>query len=126
MASNSFPKRVRLLRPTEFERVFNARNAASNEWVVLHGAANELGYPRLGLTVSRQRGGAVVRNRWKRLLREAFRLSQQSLPALDLVCVARGQTPPGLDQFTESLPELCARIQKKIAGAAFRSEGKPL
>ena len=83
MTRSYFPKTLRLLRPTEFERVFAARNSASNAWLVLYGAANELGHPRLGLTVSRKVGGAVQRNRWKRLLREAFRTTQESLPALD-------------------------------------------
>jgi ribonuclease P protein component len=120
MSGNSFPKRMRLLRPSEFEHVFAARQSAANQWIALYGAANEFGYPRLGLTVSRHRGGAVVRNRWKRLLREAFRLSQHDLPALDLVCVVRGQSPPKLSQLMESLPRLVSSIQNKIERAAQR------
>jgi ribonuclease P protein component len=125
MKKKSFPKRVRLLKASEFERVFDARNTASDQWVVLHGASNQLGYPRLGLTVSRQRGGAVERNRWKRLLREAFRMSQHSLPAIDLVCVVRAKVPPRLDQLMESLPALCVRIQKRIERASSCCEGNP-
>jgi ribonuclease P protein component len=122
MKNNSFPKRVRLLKASEFERVFDARNSASDQWIVLHGASNELGFPRLGLTVSRQRGGAVERNRWKRLLREAFRLSQHNLPPLDLVCVARAQAPPRLNQLVESLLGLSGRIQTKIEGRSRHRE----
>jgi ribonuclease P protein component len=118
--NNSFPKRVRLLKPSEFERVFDTRHSASDQWIVLYGASNELGYPRLGLTVSRQRGGAVERNRWKRLLREAFRLSQQSLPPVDLVCVVRAKVPPRLEQLRESLSALAACIRKKIEKASPR------
>jgi ribonuclease P protein component len=110
MAEYRFPKRMRLLRAREFERVFAARASAANAWLVLNGAVNDLDYPRLGLTVSRRVGGAVARNRWKRLLREAFRLTQQALPPLDLVCVARATEPPELRQLMESLPELAARI----------------
>jgi len=120
--NNSFPKQLRLLKASQFERVFKARNSASDQWIGLNGAANELGYPRLGLTVSRRCGGAVERNRWKRLLREAFRLSQHSLPAVDFVCVVRAQEPPGLEQLKRSVTSLAARISKKAAQQAHKIE----
>jgi ribonuclease P protein component len=47
---------------------------------VLFGKPNNLGYPRLGLTVSRKIGGAVTRNRVKRLFREIFRRSCADIP----------------------------------------------
>ena len=47
------------------------------------------GPPRLGLVVSRRLGGAVRRNRVKRLLREFFRRHQTYLPAADIIIVAR-------------------------------------
>jgi ribonuclease P protein component len=109
-----FSKRMHLLRASDFERVFAARASASNASLVMFGAANELGHPRLGLTVSRKLGGAIARNRWKRLVREAFRLSQHKLPAVDLVCLARGQTIPELNRLLELLPELAARIDKQL------------
>jgi ribonuclease P protein component len=123
MSDHRFPKRVRLLRAGEFERVFNARNSASDAWIVLYGAASELGHARMGLTVSRRVGGAVVRNRWKRLLREAFRMAQSDLSPLDLVCVVRGQSPPTLGQMRESLIALSGRIQGKMEERAKRREG---
>jgi ribonuclease P protein component len=123
MSDHRFPKQSRLLRPSEFERVFDARNSVSDAWIVLYGAASELAGPRLGLTVSRRVGGAVVRNRWKRLLREAFRLTQGDLPPLDLVCVVRGQSPPTLGQMRDSLIALAGRIQGRIEERAKRREG---
>jgi ribonuclease P protein component len=114
MANERFPKRMRLLRASEFERVFAARSSAGDAWVVLYGAVNELGHPRLGLTVSRKVGGAVARNRWKRLLREAFRLKQHELPSLDLICIPRASSNPQLGPLLESLPALATRIQRQL------------
>ena len=56
----------------------------------LYGLPNTTGYSRLGVTVSRRIGGAVGRNRVKRVLREIFRYNRDALlPPLDLVVVAR-------------------------------------
>jgi len=114
MTDCRLPKRLRLLRATEFERVFAARSSAVDAWLALYGTANELDHPRLGITVSRRIGNAVARNRWKRLLREAFRLSQDRLPVLDLVCVARAQAPPPLSQLTESMRSMAMGIAQQL------------
>jgi ribonuclease P protein component len=121
MTNQRFPKQVRLLRPSEFERVFAARSSAESLGIVVYGAANEIGHPRLGLVVSRRIGGAVARNRWKRLLREAFRIAKSGLPPLDLVCVVRGQSPPPLAQMVECLPALVRRIELRLQKVARHS-----
>jgi ribonuclease P protein component len=118
MASQRFPKQTRLLTAKEFELVFSTRVSAGNSALVLYGAANDLGHPRLGLTVPRRIGGAVLRNRWKRLLREAFRLQQHELPAIDFVCVPRAASPPDLRQLMESFTSLTQRIERKLQAAA--------
>ena len=76
------PKSARLLKPSEFDRVFRERTSTSDGLIILYGALGASEQPRLGLTVSRKCGNAVVRNRWKRSLREAFRLVQHQLPHL--------------------------------------------
>jgi len=62
-------------------------------------AKNDCGYPRLGITLSKLCGDAVVRNRLKRLLREAFRLNQKRIPAgFDYVLMISPQWLKGLDK----------------------------
>jgi ribonuclease P protein component len=113
MGDHRYPKHVRLLRASEFERVFATRLSAGDASLTVHGAANDLGHSRLGLVVSRRVGGATVRNRWKRLLREAFRLTQCLLPPLDLVCVARSAAPPPLGELIQMLTVLAKRIEQR-------------
>ena len=114
MTDHRFPKRLRLLSSNDFERVFAARQSVSDPWLVLYAAPNEFDYPRIGLTVSRKVGSATVRNRWKRLLREAFRLKRHERPALDYVCIPRAAKPPTFQELLESLPALANRLQRRI------------
>lgn len=111
----TFPLKCRILRGADFQRAYRRRCVASDETIILHGCENGFDYPRLGLSVSRKVGGAVVRNRWKRLLREAFRLSRRELPrGVDLVMVPRPQAKPDLTQLLRSLPELARRVERKL------------
>src|ERR1700741_4958245 len=120
MSNLRFSKQMRLLRPSDFERVFAAKRSASDSSMVLYGAPNELDHPRLGLVVSRRVGGATQRNRWKRLLREAFRHVRAELPPVDFVCVVRSPTPPTLTSLRTTVLRLANRIQKKMTPAARR------
>jgi ribonuclease P protein component len=122
MTASRFPRDVRLLRAADFERVFAARNSAANAGFALYGAANDAGHPRIGITVSRRIGNAVQRNRWKRRIRESFRLSQAKLPALDFVCIARSPTPPSLDDLMKGFAELAQRIERRIQNTNRNSE----
>lgn len=114
MASYQFPKRKRLLVASDFERVFAARSSAADGMLVLYGAPSGLEYPRLGLVVSRRLGNSVARNRWKRALREAFRLTQHALPPLDLVCLPRPAARPEFHRLCESFPVLATRIARRF------------
>jgi ribonuclease P protein component len=83
--------RGRLSRSAEFERVYRQGSSSANRHLVLYSFPNPSAErPRLGLSVSRKVGGAVDRNRVKRLLREAFRRAEGELSTgQDVVLVAR-------------------------------------
>jgi ribonuclease P protein component len=85
----------RLRRPSEFAAVYALRCSAAAGPIVVYACPRPTGSPRLGLSVSRRVGTAVVRGHWKRRLREAFRRVRARLPtAIDIVIVVRGSGPP--------------------------------
>lgn len=84
------PRRQRLRDATDFSRVFKTGRRSTDDYFTVVGCSNELGYPRLGLAISRKYGGtAVRRNLIKRRVREAFRHGQEDLGAIDVVVIAR-------------------------------------
>ena len=89
-AGQGFPRAFRLTSRRQFQAVYAARTRASCRAFTVYALPNALGHCRLGLTVTRKVGGAVVRNRVKRRLREAFRLNRHRLNVpLDLVINGR-------------------------------------
>jgi ribonuclease P protein component len=114
-----FPSECRLKRPAEFDEVFRRKRSAADELIIVYARESGLEHTRLGLSVSRKMGGAVVRNRWKRLIREAFRTTRAKLPAgLDLVVIPRAGATPSLADLQESLPMLARRVAGKLRRTA--------
>ena len=117
----TFPKHEHLRRPADFQRVYDRRRSVSNDWLIVYVRENGLPHLRLGLSVSRKYGGAVRRNRLRRLYREAFRLTRHEMPAgMDLVLIPRGSTPPTLADLQASLPRLVRQAARKLEREAGR------
>ena len=96
-----FSKKKRLASNKQFEAVLARKVRVANGLLVLYAAENDCGYPRLGISVGKSCGGAVERNRLKRLLREAFRQSQDRIP-------------PGFDYLLMISPQLSKKLNKSI------------
>lgn len=83
-------RKFRLTRSTDFKRVRRTGKSYAHPFVVLVTQASEAHRVRVGVTAGRSVGGAVQRNRAKRILREAMRpLLPDLLPGWDLVLIAR-------------------------------------
>jgi ribonuclease P protein component len=105
-----------LRRPGDFRRVYARRRSAGDGCLLVYACENGLAYSRLGLSVSRKVGTAVTRNRFRRLFREAFRLTRHQLPTgLDLVLIPRGTQPPALAELMQSLPKLVGQVAGRLA-----------
>jgi len=96
-SSERFPRSFRIVRSSDYRIIYGEGRKVESHKLVLFVRNNQLGHPRLGITVSRKVGGAVVRNRIKRLFREIFRRSREYIPdSFDLVVNAR-QSCAGAD-----------------------------
>ncbi len=113
-------RRHRLSRSRDFDAVYRRGTSASTRYLVLHWFPREddpEGDPRLGLAVPRAVGSAVVRNKMKRQLREAWkRLLSQVPPGHDYVLQARpGIAEPALtrgqDWVVEELAEALGKVE---------------
>ena len=82
--------------------------------MVVYVCKNDLGFSRLGVVVSKRVGKAVERNRVRRLVREAFRLSGDGLPVgYDVICVCRKAAGVTLEGCAASLGRLAAGAAKR-------------
>jgi ribonuclease P protein component len=124
--SYTLPPSRRVRSPLEFARIYEQRQRAGDDHLLVFAAANGLEHLRLGLSVSRKHGNAVRRARLKRLLREAFRHSQHELPpGLDLILIPRQGTSAGLEDFRRSLVRLARRLARRPSAQTDEPPTRP-
>jgi ribonuclease P protein component len=112
---------TRLGRKRDYQRVFDLRCSVADSVLIVYAAPNDVARPRLGIAVSARLGGAVVRTRVRRLLREGFRLTQHDLPpGFDYVLLPRNSASE-LADYRTSLAALSTRAAAKCNRAAQRN-----
>ena len=114
---NSFSKADRLLRRSEFLAVSDSGRRCKSSNFLLLIKKNNLERPRIGITVSKKVGNAVIRNRVKRLVREYFRTHKEDFPASSDTVVIAFPGAAGLS-YREVESELAATLK------TFRKGGK--
>ena len=113
--SFSFPKSAKLRRPADFAAVYADQCRAGDGHLLVFARRNGQSETRCGLSVSKKHGNAIRRNRLKRLLREAFRLTRHDLPTgLDLILIPRKDSGATLDDYCESLRRLVGKLDRRL------------
>ncbi len=104
----------RIVSGRRYSQIYAQRCSAGDSALIVYAKANELGFSRVGLSVSRKNGNAVRRNRIRRLLREAFRLSQHEVPAgFDYILIPRQPVRDTLAEYQVSVLALTKRAARK-------------
>jgi len=125
----SFAKNKRLVSNVQFKEVLARGQRVSDGLLTLYMAQNDCGHSRLGVSVGKSCGGAVARNRIKRLLREAFRQSQDRIPAdFDyLLMISRSRTRTDKSGPKEAIRQLTFEQVRTsfltLVNTAFRKMG---
>jgi ribonuclease P protein component len=114
-ASNRFGRELRITAPARISEVLKSGTVAIDHRLVVSALPNTCGLTRLGVTVPKRTGIAVVRNRWKRLIREAFRQQRGQLPAgYDLVVRPRRGAAPEFQPIARSMITLARRAARTV------------
>ena len=118
------PGRGSLTRRVEFDTVYrNGRRRSSRQFTVFF-AANGLEESRFGMSVGRAQGGAVVRNRIRRRVREVLRLDRGEIPSgWDIIVHPRASVAKA--EFASLRQELLALLRNSIPASSVSPSGEP-
>ena len=113
--NQTFPKQYRVLRGDDFTRILRRGTYAADGMLVIYAMASESdNAPRLGVTIPKKTGPAVVRNFWKRLIREAFRTQRDQLPSgFDFIVRPKKGARPSSDAIRHSMVKLATRAASR-------------
>ncbi len=114
----TFPlsKSRRIHSNRDFARIYELNQRAGDQHLLIFAAVNQRNTTRIGLSVSKRHGKAVHRIRLKRLLREAFRLTQHELPiGLDLILIPRIHSGADLKDYQNSIVRLSQKLAKRLS-----------
>jgi ribonuclease P protein component len=123
LRSEALPKQRRLAKRPEFVRVYETGRKQFSRFAVLFFAGNGLQNSRLGITVTKKVGKAVIRNRLKRWTREVYRRQREPLgldaQALDIVVnVKPSAAQTSFEEFSRDLTRVLERIVTDVARRA--------
>lgn len=117
-----FGKAYRLLKRPQFLHARRRGRRAEGRFIIVYAVANDVGHPRLGVTASRKVGNAVVRNRWKRRLREIFRCGKQHFgDHHDVVIIIKGGRR-SMPEFKALERDVYKAVRRALA--SLRKRGK--
>lgn len=117
MEDARFLRRAKLSTKADFQNVFAQPVKSGDSYFTVLARPNKLGFPRLGLAISRKSAkSAVIRNRIKRIIRESFRHHQSQLNGIDIVVIGRlNLTDCDNATLFNSLQRHWARLVKQCA-----------
>ena len=118
-----YSKENRILKNREFQTMYSESSKCVSPSFVVLGRITDSPVPRLGVVVSKKVGGAVTRNRIKRLCREVFRYNKAQFPNLNVVMIARKGAGSIAGEVVSSDVKRClSRIYKKLLVSSSSGE----
>jgi ribonuclease P protein component len=121
---NQFPKVNRLSKQDEFRRSLDFGEKVIDRFIVMKGIATPNAFPRLGIIVTRKFGGAVVRNRFKRQIRECFRTIKEDYRGFDVVVIGRKDAcTADFGEIRATLVRSMKRLEKKLQKSSLATTG---
>ncbi len=118
MSDHRFPKALRVVKDADFTRSMRRGGCAADGTLVVFAlprAHDSDSATRLGVTIPKKTGNAVVRNQWKRLIRESFRTQRTSIPTgFDIIVRPKKDAVLDWKEIQRGLPRLAAKAIRRL------------
>ena len=112
-----FPKTRRIIKSDQFTILLRKGSCAADGVLVVFALKrDDAEESRLGITIPKRTGTAVVRNHWKRLIRESFRTQSNEIPAgFDFVIRPKKGARPDWKSIQRSVPRLTKKAVQRLS-----------